>query len=99
MPKIGDIITKHYHELIKLATASDIPVYNSLMVEDILQNCFLTALNKYKETDISEENGLNYLKKTILNEVKFSYRRKKNDRLLLVENLLVHDKVDENGGE
>ena len=89
--KIGAIIEKHYNTLEGLVKLSETPVYGSMSTEDIFQNCILTALKKYGNRDITEEEGLEYLKKTILTETHFAYRRKKNEKLLFVENLIIYD--------
>lgn len=99
MMTINDVIEKHFRQLQSLAKPSDIPVYNGYMIEDIFQSCFITAIKKFKDEDVDENTALEYLKRTILNEVKFSYRRKSKDRLLLVENIIVYDRTDENRGE
>ena len=91
---INQIIDKHYSKLRALIKVSDIPIYNGNMTEDIFQNCILTALNKFQNEDIDEELGLEYLKRIISNEIRFSYRKKKKDKLLLVENLLAFDKEE-----
>ena len=92
---INEVIEKHFKELKSLVKISDIPVYNGYMAEDVFQSCFLTAIKKFREKEVDENTALEYLKRTILNEVKFSYRRKKKDNLLLVENLLIYDKSDD----
>lgn len=99
MMTINEVITKHFFQLKALAKPSDIPVYNGNMIEDIFQSCFITAIKKFKNKDVDENIALEYLKRTILNEIKFSYRRKAKDRLLFVENIIVYDKSDENDGE
>ena len=96
---INEVITNHFFQLKALVKPSDIPIYNGNMIEDIFQSCFITAINKFKDEDVDENIALEYLKRTILNEVKFSYRRKSKDRLLLVENIIAYDRTDENHGE
>ena len=66
------------------------------MIEDIFYFFFITAINKFKDDDVDENIALEYLKRTILNEIKFSYRRKSKDRLLLVENIIAYDRTEGN---
>ena len=75
---ISDIITKHYDTL-KKEVNGELVISHSKTSEDILQDVCLTALRKYKNTDISEEEGLSYLKKTLFTEKHFSWNRKKTD--------------------
>ena len=75
---ISDIITKHYDTL-KKEVNGELVISHSKTSEDILQDVCLTALRKYKNTDISEEEGLSYLKKTLFTEKHFSWNRKKSD--------------------
>ena len=75
---IADIISKHYDTL-KKEVNGELVISHSKTSEDILQDVCLTALRKYKNTDISEEEGLSYLKKTLFTEKHFSWNRKKTD--------------------
>ena len=83
---ISDIITKHYDTLKKEVNGEKV-ISHSKTSEDILQDVCLTALRKYKNTDISEEEGLTYLKKTLFTEKHFSWNRKKSDILVYMENI------------
>ena len=83
---ISDIITKHY-ETLKKEVNGELVISHSKTSEDILQDVCLTALRKYKNTDISEEEGLLYLKKTLFTEKHFSWNRKKTDIMVYTENL------------
>ena len=83
---ISDIITKHYDTLKKEVNGEKV-ISHSKTSEDILQDVCLTALRKYKNTDISEEEGLSYLKKTLFTEKHFSWNRKKTDILVYMENI------------
>ena len=78
---ISDIIEKHYDTLKKEVNGEKV-ISHSKTSEDILQDVCLTALRKYKNTDISEEEGLTYLKKTLFTEKHFSWNRKKTDILV-----------------
>lgn len=83
---ISDIIEKHYDTL-KKGVNGELVISQGRTTEDILQDVCLTALRKYKNTDISEEEGLSYLKKTLFTEKHFSYNRKKNEILIFTDNL------------
>ena len=78
---ISDIIEKHYDTLKKEVNGEKV-ISHSKTSEDILQDVCLTALRKYKNTGISEEEGLSYLKKTLFTEKHFSWNRKKTDILV-----------------
>ena len=83
---ISDIITKHYDTL-KKEVNGELVISHSKTSEDILQDVCLTALRKYKNTDISEEEGLSYLKKTLFTEKHFSWNRKKTDILVYMADI------------
>lgn len=83
---ISDIISKHYDTL-KKEVNGELVISHSKTSEDILQDVCLTALRKYKNTDISEEEGLSYLKKTLFTEKHFSWNRKKTDILVYMADI------------
>ena len=83
---ISDIISKHY-ETLKKEVNGELVISHSKTTEDILQDVCLTALRKYKNSDISEEEGLSYLKKTLFTEKHFSWNRKKTDIMVYMESL------------
>lgn len=83
---ISDIIEKHYDTL-KKEVNGELVISHSKTSEDILQDVCLTALRKYKNTDISEEEGLTYLKKTLFTEKHFSWNRKKSDILVYMADI------------
>ena len=83
---ISDIITKHYDTLKKEVNGEKV-ISHSKTSEDILQDVCLTALRKYKNTDISEEEGLTYLKKTLFTEKHFSWNRKKTDIMVYMADI------------
>lgn len=83
---ISDIISKHYDTL-KKEVNGELVISHSKTSEDILQDVCLTALRKYKNTDISEEEGLTYLKKTLFTEKHFSWNRKKTDILVYMADI------------
>lgn len=83
---INDVITKNYSKLKRLSVHNPDKVISfSLTQEDILHRVFVMAINKFGNNNITEEEGLTYIKKTLYNENKFQYHRKKNDTLVLME--------------
>lgn len=83
---INDIISKHYKTLHNDVNG-ELVISQGRTTEDILQDVCLTAIRKYKDSDITEEEGLAYLKKTLFTEKHFSWNRKKNEILVYVGNL------------
>ena len=83
---INDIISLHFNTLQK-EVSGEMVISQGRTTEDILQDVCLTAMRKYKHTDITEEEGLSYLKKTLFTEKHFSWNRKKNDILIFTENI------------
>ena len=63
---------------------TDTVIEEGLTYEDIFSNVMYTALKKYKG-DISEEEGYEYIKKTLLLEFYFSPKRKKRDMLVFTD--------------
>lgn len=83
---ISDIITKHYNTLHKEVNG-ELVISQGRTTEDILQDVCITALRKYQDQDITEEEGLTYLKKTLFTEMHFSWNRKKGEILVFTDNL------------
>lgn len=84
--KINDIISKHYNTLHKEVNG-ELVISQGRTTEDILQDVCITALRKYKNQDIEEEEGLAYLKKTLFTEKHFSWNRKKGEMILFTDTL------------
>lgn len=84
--KISDVISKYYNTLHK-EVDGELVISQSRTTEDILQDVCITALRKYKNMDITEEEGLAYLKKTLYTEKHFSWNRKKNEILVYTDTL------------
>lgn len=84
--RISDIISKHYNTLHKEVNG-ELVISQSRTTEDILQDVCLTAMRKYKNQDIEEEEGLSYLKKTLFTEKHFSWSRKKNEIIVFTDTL------------
>ena len=74
---IRDVITIHYNELYDMLRKKDLLISECKTEEDHLQDICLRAMNKYKDMDITEEEGLAYLTKTLL--MTFTFRWKKTD--------------------
>lgn len=83
---IKEIIDKHYDELHSYCSADKV-VSLSKTEEDILQDVLVTAMRKFKDKDISEKEGMDYLKLTLYNEQHFQMARKKKDKVIFVEDI------------
>lgn len=83
---IKDIITKYYAVLHK-EVDGELVISQGRTTEDILQDVCITAMRKYKEQDITEEEGLGYLKKTLFTEKHFSWNRKKGEIIVYTDEL------------
>lgn len=84
--KISDVISKYYNTLHK-EVDGELVISQSRTTEDILQDVCITALRKFRNMDITEEEGLAYLKKTLYTEKHFSWNRKKNEILVYTDTL------------
>lgn len=84
--KISDVISKYYNTLHK-EVDGELVISQSRTTEDILQDVCITALRKFRNMDITEEEGLAYLKKTLYTEKHFSWNRKKNEILIYTDTL------------
>ena len=84
--EIKEIIGKYYNKL-KQEVNGELVISQGRTTEDILQDVCLTAMRKFKNNQIEESEGLNYLKKTLFTEKHFSWNRKKNEILVFTDNL------------
>lgn len=84
---IRDIIAKHYNNLYNTFVNDNKVISQSYTPEDILNSVILTAIRKYDDKDIPEEEGLSYLKKTLYTEHKFKYARKKNEIIIFTDSI------------
>ena len=82
---IGEIITKHFNEFSGMVKSTDIVIEEGNTYEDIFQNVMMTSLKKYKNKEVDENEGLEYIKKTFLLEVYFAPKRKKRDILVFTD--------------
>ena len=78
---IGEIITKHFMEFSGMVKNTDTVIEEGLTYEDIFDDVILTSLKKFKG-EVSEQEGYDYIKKTLLLEFFFSKKRKKRDILV-----------------
>ena len=83
---IREIIEKHYDELHQFCS-SDVVISLSKTEEDILHDVCVTAMRKFKDKDISEKEGMDYLKLTLYNEQHFQMARKKKDKVIFVDDI------------
>lgn len=86
--KINEIIEKNYNNLLKYIEKNrDVAIANSKTGEDIFHDILYTAMNKFKDEDISEEDGLSYIKKTLFYEQLFQQNKKSKDKLIFTDDL------------
>ena len=88
---IRDIIEKNYDYLHNFCSTDKV-ISLSRTEEDILHDVCITAIRKYKESDIDESEGMSYLKLTLYIEQVRQTSRKKKDRLEYVENIMDYDR-------
>jgi hypothetical protein len=73
---IREVVTKHYCELLSKCTKTDIALYAGRTSEDLLGDAVLTAINKFGDAQIEEQDGYDYLRKTFLESCFFAYKKK-----------------------
>lgn len=89
---IREIIDSNYYYLHNFCS-SDKVISLSKTEEDILHDVLITAMRKFKDKDISEQDGMSYLKLTLYNEQLMQTRRICKDKLVFVENISEYDKL------
>lgn len=87
---IKEVIDNNYEYLHGFCTTDKV-ISLSLTEEDILHNVCLTAMKKFKDRDIAEKEGMDYLKLTLYIEQKRQTSRKCRDKLEYVENIQEYD--------
>lgn len=93
--KINDIITKYFLELKSKCHNDDRVISMGRTSEDVLQDVCLTAVRKYRNKDVNEQEGLTYLLKTLFYELKFQ-RNRVDPRMVFTDDLSKVDKaIDE----
>ena len=84
---INDVLTKHYDKLYKISVKHNKVISQGRTPEDLLNDVCLTALRKFKDKDIEEQEGLDYLKKTLYTESIFQYNRIKNEIVIFTDEI------------
>ena len=74
--KISEVIERNYEDLLERCRK-----YNSIEEtrepEDVLHDIIITAITKFKDEDIDEEEAIHYLKRSLYFESKFYFSRDK----------------------
>jgi len=89
---IREVIDKHYQELLDECSCDKV-ISQGRTECDILQDVCVTAMRKFKEKEIDEDEGLSYLKKTLFTEMHFQFARKKGEIIIYTDN--IQDIADE----
>ena len=82
--RIAEVIEKHYPTFRKMCKRKHTVLNEHLTSEDILQNVMLMAVNKFKDKEISEDEGYDYIKRSLAMELFFN-KKKVNDIETLIE--------------
>lgn len=72
---IANIISSYYNELKSMCRDKERIVSEGRTDEDWLNDICLTALKKYRDTEIDEDEGKEYLKKNLLMSLMFKYKK------------------------
>ncbi len=83
--KIREILAKHYEHFLGLCTKKDTALIGGKTSEDILGESVITAINKFGDEDISEEEGYRYFEKVFLEACLFSYKKKGSGKERMIE--------------
>ena len=81
--KISEVIERNYKYLQGFLKRRDIVLGRHQTSDDVFQNVMVMALNKYKERDVDESEGLSYLRKSLAMELKFQYKKIDNKELYI----------------
>lgn len=81
---VSEVITKHFMEFSGLVRNQDVVVENSRTSEDIFEDAIITTLKKFPG-EVDEFEAFNYIRKTFLTEVIFSYKKKGRDILVYTD--------------
>lgn len=83
-----EVVVKYFNEFKGMVRNPDISIENGNTMEDIFQSAILTSLKKYRPDELVDESeAYNYIRKTILSEFIFCYKRVKKDMLVLCDSL------------
>lgn len=78
---IGDVIERNYDALLKMVKRKDIVISCHKTPMDVFQDVMVTAVQKYKDNDIEEAEGMAYLRKAVAMAMKFQYNKKDSREL------------------
>lgn len=92
MATIRQVISKHYAEL-KSKCSCDKVISQGRTECDILQDICITAMRKYKDNEIDENEGYEYLKKTLFTEKHFQHKRLKSEIVIYVDNIQDYENI------
>ena len=77
---INEIIDKYYNTLNKkYVNNRNIALPFGMSGEDILQEVLMLSIRKFKNKDIPEEEGINYIKRNLYYRNHFAFSNKDND--------------------
>ena len=82
---IREILNKHYEEFLSMCTHTDKAIYGGKTSEDILNDSIITIINHFGDSEVSEEEGYEYAKKTFLFECTFAYKKKAKEVEKMIE--------------
>ena len=83
--KIQEVMTKNFKELDTMCRKRNIVVSCHKTSEDVFQDVMVMALNKYKDKDITEKEGMDYLVKSLCMEFKFQKAKIDNREVFMDE--------------
>lgn len=72
---INEIIEKYHEKLFSMVKRRDVVVSLNQTSEDVYQNVIVTAIKKYRDTDIDEMEGYRYLEKSLKAELHYQYNK------------------------
>lgn len=81
---INQVLQLTYPKLRKMIPNDDVIVYDGLTFDDICNDAMITVIKHFRDKEISEEEGFEYAKKTLLMEITFSHKRKGREKVLLL---------------
>lgn len=95
MMKINQIIEKYDGEFRQLIREDNKVIAQSKMREDLLQETYLHALKMWKNFEMTEEEGYNWLRQKVINSILYQYK-KIDGKIIYLDNINAHI-VDEDG--
>ena len=90
--KINDIVSSAYSEFCGLIV-NNMVISEGRTAEDLINDCMFQGLRKFKNKDVTWEDGYQYLKDTVFTELYFSKKRR-DILFLLMDDLDVHKKKE-----